>query len=519
MANEFRYVKDKNNVIHPVTDDTKTEKSVIGTIENDNTASKAYAAGEYFIKDSKFCQAKTAIAQGATFTLNTNYTESDVATELVQRFTEVQAEIDDIKDTIGYDTNVVIGLQIDFDNNTFKRLGGAIGKSAGTDFNAFKMYGGRKRCTVADDGTINHYYGDTGYTEDGSDGQVMVYQPKFYYKVQPLKLTAQSGSSGYLVNKCNYFISEVKQDGFKLHPAFINKDGDEVDYILIGAFEGCLYDVSASAYVTNDAQVMDVATDKFSSIGLAKPASGLTQTLDRVNIEALCQNRGTHWHEQNIQIVSMEQLLMMVEYGQCDFQRVLGKGVVDITDNSGYNCSAITGSTVGNTSGRAASTDVEIGGTTTTYTVDGKTSVSYRGVENFYGNIWKFVMGVNIYGNGSQQMGVPFICTDYAYAESKNTGNYKSVGFMLPASGSYQKYFGYGNEDLDWVFMPAATGGNDTLPIGDYVWGTTNLNGFQIPPLGARWDGGFGAGGFYWRCSRAVGARTRDLGGRLAYVP
>jgi hypothetical protein len=32
------------------------------------------------------------------------------------------------------------------------------------------MYGGRMRCNVADDGTINAFYGDPTYADDGSNG-------------------------------------------------------------------------------------------------------------------------------------------------------------------------------------------------------------------------------------------------------------------------------------------------------------------------------------------------------------
>lgn len=55
----------------------------IGTDESGRTtASQAYAIGEHFYKDGKFCTAKTAIASGATFTLNTNYEEGDISTSL-----------------------------------------------------------------------------------------------------------------------------------------------------------------------------------------------------------------------------------------------------------------------------------------------------------------------------------------------------------------------------------------------------------------------------------------------------
>lgn len=61
----------------------------------------------------------------------------------------------------------------------------------------------------------------------------------------------------------------------------------------------------------------------------------------------------------------------------------------------------MTGSTsgIGNGTGRAEKTTTYEGGVAKEYTVDGKTSVCWRGKENFWGNIWKFVYGINIWGN------------------------------------------------------------------------------------------------------------------------
>jgi len=58
--------------------DGKTDTSVIAPVESGTTASRAYAAGAHFIRDSAFCTAKTAIAQGEAFTLNTNYTAGNI---------------------------------------------------------------------------------------------------------------------------------------------------------------------------------------------------------------------------------------------------------------------------------------------------------------------------------------------------------------------------------------------------------------------------------------------------------
>lgn len=61
---------------------SKAEKTTIGTVENGTTASQAYAVGEHFIRNDKFCTAIASIASGATLTLNTNYVEGTIAEAL-----------------------------------------------------------------------------------------------------------------------------------------------------------------------------------------------------------------------------------------------------------------------------------------------------------------------------------------------------------------------------------------------------------------------------------------------------
>lgn len=425
---------------------------------------------------------------------------------------DVKSEIlSDIQAELGYNDLDIIGLQVDYENKSFKRLSAADGLEAGADFDGFQTYGGRKRCTVADDGTINHYYGEEGYVEDGSDGQVMVYQPKVYYRVTPLKLEKQTDGIGYHLRKANYYISSVPKPGFSLHPAFYNESGREVEYILFSAYEGSVYDTSASAYLLADEQVVDFTSgtgDKLCSIAGAKPASGKTQQLTRPNIEQLAKNRGAGWHSDIIKAESLNQLLMMIELGTLNTQTAIGQGVVSVSDTPNTeNNSLVTGGTseLGNATGQATGTA-------------GQTPVSYRGIENPWGNIWKFVYGVNIHGDRTQKSGVPYICTDFDFVESKNSENYTSAGFTLSNANGYISAMGYSRE-CDWLFMPSETSGNSALPAGDYYYCTPNLNGYRIAQLGGSWSHGGDAGGFCWALAYGVGNRHRTFGGRLVYIP
>ena len=437
---------------------------------------------------------------------------------------EILSGVADIRAYLGITADDIVGIQVDYKNKTFKRLAGAANLTKGTDFDKFTMFGGRKRCNVADDGSIVAWYGDADYKEDGSMGQVMVYQPKFYYLVCPVEYDPIDTGIGYHLRKANYYVSEKPRAGFRLHPAFYDASGNEIDYFLTSAYEGSIYDASASAYLLNDEQVMNTGEDKFSSIAGARPASGSSQNLTRPNIEAMAQNRGTNWHGDLIKQVSAEQMLMIIEMGMMNLQTAIAQGVVSLPWTTGSDTTssyaAATGSTasLGNGTGRAEKTTTYEGGVAKEYTVDGKTSVCWRGKENFWGNIWKFVYGINIWGNGKMGGGQPYICSDFSFAESKNSGNYEPAGFTVTNANGYISAMGYSTA-CDWLFIASECLGNSSLPVGDYTYITVNLNGYRIALLGGRWDHGSYAGGFYWALNYGVGVRSRSIGGRLVYIP
>ena len=437
---------------------------------------------------------------------------------------EILSGVADIRAYLGITADDIVGIQVDYKNKTFKRLAGAANLTKGSDFDKFTMFGGRKRCNVADDGSIVAWYGDADYKEDGSMGQVMVYQPKFYYLVCPVEYDPIDTGIGYHLRKANYYVSEKPRAGFRLHPAFYDASGNEIDYFLTSAYEGSIYDASASAYLLNDEQVMNTGEDKFSSIAGARPASGSSQNLTRPNIEAMAQNRGTNWHGDLIKQVSAEQMLMIIEIGMMNLQTAIAQGVISLPWTTGSDTTssyaAATGSTasLGNGTGRAEKTTTYEGGVAKEYTVDGKTSVCWRGKENFWGNIWKFVYGINIWGNGKMGGGQPYICSDFSFAESKNSGNYEPAGFTVTNTNGYISAMGYSTA-CDWLFIASECLGNSSLPVGDYTYITENLNGYRIALLGGHWDSWGDAGGFYWHLADGVGGRDRDIGGRLVYIP
>lgn len=446
---------------------------------------------------------------------------SEIKTEIenIPDIPEVYTDLADIKSYIGYTDKDVYGVEIDMVNKTFKRLGASIGKNAGADFdniNAFK----RRRCNVTDTGVVLAYYGDSNYTESGlttveitknsvkypvnTSVQVMVEQPKFYYKVVPLTVEQIADGKGYHMRKGRYYISDYPKEGFKVHPAFV-QNGVVKEKIYLSAYEGSIFDTSASSYLLNDEQVADFSTDKLSSIANAKPCSGHTQTLTRANARLLAHNRGNGWEQRTVQTVSLTQLLFLIEYNTFNMQTAIGMGATQKTDDKSTNMAEKTGgsNSLGNASGAVTNTS-------------GIQIVSYRGEENPFGNIWKFVDGINVMANGIHSAYV----ADHDFSDKQSTGSYADVGFTLAKANGYISAFGY-SQDFDWLFLTSETKGNSSVPVGDYFWQNytvTDDGGWLAVRLGANWYDGYNAGCFTFHVNVPSIHRGRDLSGRLVYL-
>lgn len=438
----------------------------------------------------------------------------------------LEAEIADLKAFVGYTDGDIYGVEVDFVNKKFTRLAGAVNRTPGEGFDGINCFGGRKRCNLTNDGRVAAYYGETGFSTTGKltqavdrnpEGtetpdttlqfasgtvvQVMVEQPKFYYKVVPLNV--EKKHKGGITRKVRYYVSDTPKAGFKLHPAF-RENGNENEKIYIAAFEGSLYDASAAAYILDDSQVADFTADMLSSIANAKPLSGLTQSATRANVRKLAEKRGSGWEQAYAATVSASQLLMLIEYASFNMQSAIGNGAVSKTDDGATNMSEPTGTTInlGNASGVAVNTN-------------GIQMVSYRGEENFWGNIWGWVDGINQYMDATTHEGTIYIA-DHTFTDNIGTGAYEDAGIIAVFGNGYVSAFCY-SEKYDWLFIPGELLGNTALPVGDYHW--NGNTGWRVAVLGADWNDGLSAGAFCWNLNDASSNRYRNVGGRLVYVP
>lgn len=365
----------------------------------------------------------------------------------------------------------VVTRTTDFVNNTTSLDG---------DVSQLLVYSNMKRCNVADDGTINAYDGDVGYTEDGSNGQVMVYVRKFYYK---LDVSEEGSLSGVNIRKGKWSISDTPDDGFKLHPAFIGTDGTtELDYFLYGAFEAVGQDNNGT-YSTN----YNTTSYKMGSVGgnAYEPIGNLTRSTART----MAANRGTGWYQVAVRQTMAVQMLFAVEYG-FNSQLTLGQGFTDSTNSNPINAGTTTGS-------------ISSGSTT-----NAKIAVNYRGIENMWGNKHTWIDGLNMSSE------TPYICDSYSFADDTTTG-YTQIAFNCPSS-NYQSALGYDSTN-DWVLLPSeASGADQNSAIGDYVYDSV---GGLAARLGGAWSNSSNAGVFHWVLNYPASYQGRNVGVRLMYIP
>ena len=369
------------------------------------------------------------------------------------------------------------------------------------DFNNHIVWGGMRRCDLSDTGVINAWYGDPGFSYTGSKGQVMVWVPKFWYRAEK---NVATGS-------ISYWISGYDLAGYKLHPAFIT-NGKELAGFYIGAFEGSAYNTTAGTYITNDAGGVNFSATtgyKLSSVSGVKPMSGKNNTGATLpGFRVLAQNRGAGWQLQNFNQVSAIELLYLIEYGSFYSQSVLSNGVTDITNvgstnmavNTGFTAGVGTGaSDLGNASGQVTITHYQTSQTTHPF--------SYRGIENLYGNIWKWVDGINIKGNNN-----PWIA-DNGFVSDQFSAPYVDTGLTLLASNDYVSQVAF-NARLDYGFLAATGSGSSSTYLTDYyLQSTGNLSAF----FGGTWYTGTNAGAFNWYLNNAAPLVSRSVGARLAF--
>lgn len=337
----------------------------------------------------------------------------------------------------------------------------AVGTLPGaSDFDTMPIYKGIRRCNLDANGTVNAYEGDSGYTVAGTNGEVMVEIPKFWYKVE--------NDASLKIRR--FMIADKPVEGFAVFPLFDRGDGNVRSRAYIGAYE------TGAAYTSKS--------------GVA-PLVNQTRAVTRTGIKA----KGTGWSIQDLTARIAVAELFRIEYATMDAQAAIGKG------NSATTAALATGRTnsIAGHTGREAGTD-------------GATSVLYRGIENLWGDVWEWVDGLNYNG------GVLYFCLDQTKFADDTATNYTALSFTVPTnlSASYATAIGY-DANRPWAGLPAVfSGGSESTYLTDACWSST---AWRVALGSGSWSYGGACGVSPWSWHNAATSAYASLGSRLLYIP
>lgn len=393
-----------------------------------------------------------------------------------------------------------------------------------------------KRCVVKN-GEVVGYISNEDYTRyttgeaidyTGEDGDIMVEIPEYYYEAY------------------RYVDGNDTIDVLILHP--YAKTGRKSKKVYIGAFEAASDGTTLSSICTTNFTVSDntvdmsslTYTDNASTYRggnknstndsnikslLGRPISSLTRAQFRTRAAA----KGTGYSQQYWDAYQSMVRLYVVEYANFNSQSSynasltadgykqggLGNGLTT-TDSTSWNnfnsynplapC-GVTKSLVNNTG------CINISYPANTFTTSAVTFQipSYRGVENPFGHIWKWVDGINI--NTTNNTTTVYTTDDITKFADDTTTNYTTrVSFTKP-SDNYIKTW---NWDQYGDFIPTSTGGSSDSYLYDYSWWNS---GWRVLYCGGGAHNGARAGLFCFSANSDSAHSSASLGGRLYFTP
>lgn len=375
------------------------------------------------------------------------------------------------------------------------------------------IYNQMRGCVLNTDGSVNYYLSPTDWSQKagggasvltGADGNVMVEIPKFYYR------QTRVGSL------YTWEISHVALPGFVLHPAF-EKDGVEVSTRYYSAYDACVYDESATAYISglnNDSNdgangvgvdVTATTGDKLASVKGVYPMVGLT----RAEFRTIAANVGSGWRQVDFTLWSAVQLLYLVEYQTFASQSVLGAGNTNgsyLASSADQNDSPHTIAGAGDAIGNG-STDATSGAGVSAK--PGTSFMKYRGIENLYGNAFNWADGININVTATGNVHITNTAADFA---DNTSTNMDLIATALPSTSGFIR-------DLlpsEGAFLASnVSGGSSTTYITDQHFGSASSN--RVARVGGSALNGALAGVFCLFGLSDSSAANRFFGARLSF--
>lgn len=357
-------------------------------------------------------------------------------------------------------------------------------------FDNHTIWGNIWRCVI-DPATGEVTYGSNprgdGLDLTGASGNVMVSIPRFYAKFY--------ADDRYRM----YWLSPTQLAGFEEFPSHVMRGGVSKDRIFISAYE-------ASGILDTTFKLQSATGKTPVTGGVAYPDLPNSGRFTIDDAELYANNIGSGFGCMNIWTMSAIRLLFYTEMGSLDSQSALGRGVVDLDAGTGFAGL--------NTGADSADTNIGTNGTGVGTGADGETPVVYRGIENFWGNVWQFCIGYN--------------AVDAEYRITKRDGTGVLAGDL--AAGEYEASIAtpittYGFQSdvetenlLKYLMIGSETSGSSSTYLCDYFY-AHDAGKQNVMLSGGIWADGSLAGVGSLLSNIGSSFSGRLVGARFEFIP
>lgn len=410
------------------------------------------------------------------------------------------------------------------------------GSEVANDFDNCYPWSDIRRCNVDPvTGQVLAYYGETGYKADGSNGEVMVKIPEFWWKRE--RVPDEFGNVYEYIYIADYARAGYKKSEEFFVGAYLLSTTDEEGTIVAHSKSGVIPRYSTTlanfrSYAKNTGDgfcLLDYHYFLLQMLYLVEYANFNSQSMLGNGLVAYSGNGGKALIAENstnrIIIASVNSGLWVgktVCIGATDAWNSSVAADREITSIEDYNDGQITGKVIhfdgdpvdialGNviwgSAQKTGENDV-LGNKSGCLNNNQYHPVSYRGIEDIFGHLFQHVDGINIKDFQA------YICKNPSeYANDKFDAPYEKLGYINSETvDSFSKKLGL-DEKHPEIALPIEVGASSSTGTTDYYWGAT---GNKIAYVGGHFHyHGSKAGFFCWYCNHASSSSPWYYGARL----
>lgn len=426
-------------------------------------------------------------------------------------------------------------------------------ETATNDFDNIYPWSGRKRCCGYWDENgsfvVNAYEGEPGYTTDGSNGEVWVETPLFYYK----HTYGDDGSEEIV-------ITSHPIGGFEPSPIHINADGSLSQKAYTAAYPMAVVDnkptsrsgvytpiMSLNSGMTN-ARLMG---EKYTTTTTAEQyVKCLLMWVEFATRDIQTKMKGCSYlsyskdHTATVAEEAANRIIISKNYAS---SYVVGQGIAigtalgstnvannrtvtaiaDYDDTNtaisfdGDPVNIAVGNIVFAIAWKTGSCDnVLTSSGSPVSNTSGKYTCIYRGEETPFGNAFEWISDVLFKREGSGTTEDPYSYDIYflkdptQYSNGTITDNYTKLNFKLAAADGYVKKLGFDSR-FPWLRIPCEIGSSSTTYYADYY--TYPRDALCAAAVGGYWSNGSSCGPCFWYCYIAPSYANVSRRARLSY--